>query len=168
LLEYARIGRATDDRYSEVIAGDVLVDNVLALLVPKDFTLTVSPLFAAIQLHRMPLQQILMNLIGNAIKHHHKKAGCIAVNVEDNSEYYDFAVQDDGPGIPAQFHDRIFNMFQTLKPRDQVEGSGMGLALVRKNIEVFGGVLQVESAEGQGSTFRFSWPKHQQLRRDAA
>jgi signal transduction histidine kinase len=56
-------------------------------------------------------------------------------------------------------------MFQTLRPRDQVEGSGMGLAMVRKNLELFGGTLQLESAEGQGSIFRFTWPKQQELRK---
>jgi signal transduction histidine kinase len=52
-------------------------------------------------------------------------------------------------------------MFQTLKPRDQVEGSGMGLAMVRKNIEIFGGTLKLESSEGNGSCFCFTWPKQQ-------
>jgi signal transduction histidine kinase len=110
----------------------------------------------------MPLQQILMNLIGNAIKHHDKKKGHIEVAVEDNGDGYTFTVRDDGPGIPAQFHDQVFKMFQTLKPRDQVEGSGMGLAMVRKYVQVSGGTITVESAEGQGSTFRFTWPKHQE------
>jgi signal transduction histidine kinase len=90
------------------------------------------------------------------------------VTVEDGGPYYAFAVKDDGPGIPAQFHEQIFKMFQTLRPRDQVEGSGMGLAMVRKNVEVFGGVVHLESTEGQGSIFRFTWPKQQQLRREAA
>jgi signal transduction histidine kinase len=68
-------------------------------------------------------------------------------------------VADDGPGIAPQYHEQIFKTFQTLKPRDQVEGSGMGLAIVRKNIEVFGGTLKLESSSGRGSTFRFTWPK---------
>jgi signal transduction histidine kinase len=59
-------------------------------------------------------------------------------------------------------------MFQTLRPRDQLEGSGMGLALVRKNIEVFGGTLDLESSEGHGSTFRFTWPKQQQSKGEDA
>jgi len=59
-------------------------------------------------------------------------------------------------------------MFQTLKPRDQVEGSGMGLALVRKNIDVFGGTLQLESSDGNGSLFRFTWPKRQLNKREGA
>ncbi|MGD0297460.1 MAG: ATP-binding protein [Bryobacteraceae bacterium] len=164
LLAYSRIGRATDGRYTEIISGDLLMDDVRALLSTEDFTLRVSPGFRDIQVCRMPLQQILMNLVGNAVKHHDKKKGFIDVTVEDAGEAYCFAVKDDGPGIPLRFHDEIFKMFQTLKPKDQVEGSGMGLAVVRKALEVFGGRLQLESAEGQGSTFRFTWPKQQQRR----
>ena len=162
LLEYARVGRDIDEDQGEVIGADILIDNVLALLSPNGFTINVSPNFAAIRVPRMPLQQILLNLIGNAIKHHDKQQGCIDVTVEDAGPHYAFAVRDDGPGIPARFHKQIFEMFQTLRPRDRVEGSGMGLAMVRKNIEVFGGTIQLDSAEGAGSTFRFTWPKRAQ------
>jgi len=169
LLEYSRIGRAVDERYAEVISGDALMDNILALLSPPEgFTVMVSAHFADIRVRRMPLQQILMNLISNAIKHHNKEKGCIEVTVEDSEAYYTFTVKDDGPGIPTQFHDQVFKMFQTLKPRDQVEGSGMGLAMVRKNIEVFGGTLALESSEGKGSIFRFTWPKQQQIKGEDA
>jgi two-component system sensor histidine kinase/response regulator len=164
LLEYSRIGHATDGRYEEMIEGDVLMENVMTLLSPPEgFTVKVSPDFARIRVNRMPLQQILMNLINNAIKHHDKKAGRIDVTVEDRGTVLAFAVQDDGPGIPARFQQQVFKMFQTLKPRDQVEGSGMGLAMVRKNVAVFGGTLDLESFEGNGSTFRFTWPKQQKL-----
>jgi CheY-like chemotaxis protein/anti-sigma regulatory factor (Ser/Thr protein kinase) len=105
-----------------------------------------------------------MNLIGNAIKHHDKRTSHIEVTVEDRESDFVFAVRDDGPGISAQYHEQIFKMFQTLKPRDQIEGSGMGLAIVRKHIERFGGTLSLESAEGQGCIFHFTWPKHQQSR----
>jgi signal transduction histidine kinase len=169
LLEYSRIGRASDRGHAEIVTGDVLMDNVLALLSPPaGFAVEVSPSFAGIRVCRLPLQQILMNLISNAIKHHDKKTGCIGVTVEDRGPDYAFAVKDDGPGIRAQFHDQVFKMFQTLLPRDQVEGSGMGLAMVRKNIEVFGGTLDLESAEGQGSVFRFTWPKQQKMKGLAA
>lgn len=165
LLEYSRIGRSVDERYVEIITGDALMDNVLTLLSPPEgFTVTVDPGLAGIHVRRMPLQQILMNLISNAIKHHDKKKGCVGVSVEDGETYYTFTVKDDGPGIPAQFHDQIFKMFQTLKPRDQVEGSGMGLAMARKNVEVFGGKLTLESSEGKGSIFCFTWPKQQQTK----
>jgi signal transduction histidine kinase len=162
LLEYSRVGRITDERFVEVISGDALMADVLALLSPPDgFIVRVSPSFLDIQVRRMPLQQILMNLVSNAIKHHHRRDGRIDVAVENRSTDYVFLVKDDGPGIPAQFHDQIFKMFQTLKPRDQVEGSGMGLALVKKNIETSGGTIALESSEGNGSIFRFTWPKQQ-------
>jgi signal transduction histidine kinase len=162
LLEYSRIGRVRDERFSEIITGSALMENVLTLLSPKrQFTVDVSPSFADIHVARMPLQQILMNLVSNAIKHHDKPKGHIEVTATDVGTFYRFAVKDDGPGIAPEYHEQIFRMFQTLKPRDQVEGSGMGLAMVRKNIEIFGGKVHLQSAVGQGSTFSFTWPKQQ-------
>jgi signal transduction histidine kinase len=138
LLEYARIGRATDNRYAETVRGDLLVEDVLALLSLQGFTVEVSPSFRNIEVCRMPSQQILMNLIGNAVKHHHKKTGKIEVTVKNDGDSYAFAVKDDGPGIRAQFHGPIFEMFRTLRPRDQVEGSGIGLSMVRQHIHARG------------------------------
>ncbi len=166
LLAYSRIGRKLDAEFAEQVPGNVLIQDVLSLVLPAEgFTVEVSPAFSGIEVCRMPLQQIFMNLISNAVKHHHRKEGHIKISVQPSAlglaPMLAFAVTDDGPGIAPQFHDRIFQMFQTLKPRDQVEGSGMGLAMVRKYVEVFGGAICVESAEGQGSTFRFTWPVNQ-------
>ena len=70
-------------------------------------------------------------------------------------------MSDDGPGIPAEFHKKIFDMFRTLKPRDQVEGSGMGLAVVRKLVERRGGVMQVHSnVDERGTRVVFDWLKN--------
>jgi two-component system, LuxR family, sensor kinase FixL len=161
LLEYSRIGRETDNSHVEAISGAALMENILGLLSPpQGFIVSATSTFAGIEVFRMPLQQILINLISNSIKHHDKKAGRIEVSVEDHfGAMFLFSVKDDGPGIPAQYHEQVFKMFQTLKPRDQVEGSGMGLAMVRKHVDVAGGELKLESTVGQGSTFSFTWPK---------
>jgi signal transduction histidine kinase len=74
-------------------------------------------------------------------------------------EFVEFSVRDDGPGIDPQHHQRIFEIFQTLQPRDQVEGSGIGLAIVKKSVESRGGSVWVESTRGAGTTFHFTWPK---------
>ncbi len=71
----------------------------------------------------------------------------------------EFRVRDNGPGIDPEYHARIFEIFQTLRPRDEVEGSGMGLAIVKKTIESAGGRIWVESAKGEGATFCFTWPE---------
>ena len=162
LLAYSRVGRKSDPAFVEKIAGDALMTDVLAMVsAPDSFQISVSPAFTRIKVCRMPLQQIFMNLIGNAVKHHTSESGNIQVDVEPGTVMHTFSVCDDGPGIDPRFHARIFDMFQTLKPRDQVEGSGMGLAMVRKYVELMGGRITVESAEGQGSTFRFTWPVEQ-------
>jgi PAS domain S-box-containing protein len=160
LLEYARIGKAGDERYNEIIDGDGMIADVLALLaLPKSFEVSVSSTFAAIKVNRMPLQQIFFNLLGNAIKHHDRKHGLIEIGAEEIQGRFCFTVRDDGPGIPARFHDEIFEMFHTLKPRDQVEGSGMGLAMVRRHVEHLGGTINVKSGDGRGAEFIFTWPK---------
>jgi signal transduction histidine kinase len=71
-------------------------------------------------------------------------------------------VRDDGPGIAPEFHQRIFEIFTTLYPRDQVEGSGIGLAIVKKSVESRGGSVWLESAEGEGTTVYFTWPLNDQ------
>jgi two-component system, LuxR family, sensor kinase FixL len=163
LLEYSRVGRSTDARFNEVIDGQTLMENILLLLSPPaGFEVNVAPAFAEVRVKRMPVQQTLFNLIANAIKHHDKDAGLIEVCVADEGSHYRFTVRDDGPGIAPRFHEQVFKMFKTLKPRDQVEGSGMGLAFVKKTVDYFGGDLRLVSEEGAGAAFSFTWPKEAQ------
>lgn len=106
-----------------------------------------------------PFEQILRNLLSNALKHHDLDHGVIRVETETAAnDFYAISVIDDGPGIPAKFQERVFGMFQTLKPRDELEGSGMGLALIKKIVETYGGTIEVYS-EGRGCRFTFTWPK---------
>lgn len=108
---------------------------------------------------RVELSQVFSNLIGNAIKHHHRPDGTIRVAWNNDGQAFRFAVSDDGPGIALQYYEKIFVIFQTLAPRDKVEGSGLGLALVKKIVERQGGRIWVESVVGQGTQFFFTWPK---------
>jgi signal transduction histidine kinase len=105
------------------------------------------------------LEQVLRNLIGNAIKHHDKRRGEVIVTAERVGEFVQFVVRDDGPGIPPKFHEKIFELFQTLKRRDDVEGTGMGLAIVKKLVERQNCHITVHSrGNGTGSEFHFTWP----------
>ena len=108
---------------------------------------------------RTPLQQVFMNLIGNALKHSKRSQPEVVVGVADAGEFFEFSVSDNGAGIAPEFHERIWVIFQTLEPRDIVEGTGIGLSVVRKIVENKGGRAWVESEEGKGATFRFTWPK---------
>ena len=106
-----------------------------------------------------PLEQVLRNLFSNAIKHHDRPAGRIEVSCSATDDgFWAFVVTDDGPGIPPKYHERVFEMFQTLRPRDEVEGSGMGLALVKKIVETYGGTITIASDGVRGCSMRFTWP----------
>lgn len=164
LLEYSRAGRQQDSRYQQTMPGGELMREVLMLVEkPEGFTISIAPGFDGIQLPNMPLKQIFTNLVSNAIKHNDRATGTVWVNVEDAGENYLFSVADDGPGIAPEYHDQVFKMFQTLKSRDEVEGSGIGLSIVKKHLERAGGTISVRSAPGEGCAFRFTWPKQQEL-----
>lgn len=157
ILEYSRVGRVSQLR--EQVEVSVLLSEIVDLLDPQPpFTVTIAPDMPTLLTERLPLQQVFMNLIGNALKHHDRPDGRIHIGVEPRDGFYEFSVTDDGPGISPRYHDKIFLIFQTLHARDQVEGTGVGLALVKKIIEQHGGTITVESAEGRGATFRFTWP----------
>jgi len=79
--------------------------------------------------------------------------------VSDQGAWIEVTVADNGPGIDPAYHERIFEIFQTLLPRDQVEGSGIGLTVVKKLLETRGDAIWVESAAGEGSVFHCTWPK---------
>jgi len=168
LLQYSRIGRIDDERYSEVLDASTLINDVLMLLAPpSSMRVEIPPSFDTILTNRMPLQAVFYNLIGNAIKHHDRDNGIIRLEVDETPTHYRFAVRDDGPGIPEEFRNKVFDMFLTLKPRDQVEGSGMGLALVKKTVEHVGGAITVGAEEGRGAIFTFTWPKQQEFTKAA-
>jgi len=84
----------------------------------------------------------------------------ISISARPTSDGFEFEVKDNGPGVPIEHQQRVFAMFQTLKPRDEIEGSGIGLALVKKAVESAGGTVTLESDGQHGCTFRFTWPTH--------
>ncbi len=138
-----------------------LVADIADYLAPgAGFSITYQGDIADIHTSKSPLELVLRNLINNAVKHHDRPNGQVAVTARNVGRLIEFRIQDDGPGIAEEFHGRIFEMFQTLKPRDHVEGSGMGLAIVKKTVELFGGSIGVESnAANRGATFIFTWKK---------
>lgn len=159
LLAYSRAGRKVGD-YRQTDC-DALVRDVVQLLDPPDgITVDIRGTLPTFETHPAPLEQVLRNLIGNAIKHHPGPTGTVTVSCEERADAYVFAVQDDGEGIAPEYAEKVFEMFQTLKPRDQVEGSGMGLAIVNRIVSWQGGRVWFEPPpEGRGTVFKFEWRK---------
>ena len=157
LLQYAKVGRSDDDIVS--VDTNELVRDIFDLTAEKKpIQLVLDGLLPILQTRKMPLELIFRNLIGNAIKHHHKQYGHLRISAKASGDWVEFAVADDGPGIAPEHQQRVFAIFQTLKPRDEVEGSGIGLALVKKVVESQGGEIALDSDGKSGCTFRFTWP----------
>jgi signal transduction histidine kinase len=162
LLTYSRAGRYRGEA-TVVDMNEVIARVVETVSPPEGFTISAQGHMPTLFTYAAPLETVLRNLVSNAVKHHDKPTGNISISATTGkdvaADMVEFAVTDDGPGIDPAFHDRIFQMFQTLRPRDRVEGSGIGLAVVEKIVSSVGGKIRVESAPGAGATFRFTWPR---------
>jgi PAS domain S-box-containing protein len=158
LLEYSRAGRV--HHTPEAVDLNRLLREVVDLLAPLEPSqVIVAPGLPTLRAERLPLQQIFMNLIGNGLKHAKRDDAVVEVSVREDGSHYEFTVADNGVGIPAEFQGRIWGIFQTLEARDKVEGTGIGLALVKKLVEAAGGRVWVESKPGEGAAFKFTWPR---------
>ncbi len=158
LLAYSRAGRG--ETANDLVDTRELIGE-LALLVspPQGFCIVGGETLPTLRTARAPLTQVLQNLISNAIKHHDRpENGHVWIEALALPDAIEFIITDDGPGIPERFRERVFGMFQTLKPRDEVEGSGMGLAIVKKLIERQGGKIWLgEGRTGKGLAVHFAW-----------
>lgn len=158
ILQYSRAGRVRA-AVEQVDVGLLVRDVVELLAPPAEIAVTIERGFPTITTERTPLQQVFMNLISNAIKYNRRPGATVTVSWRDAGRMYAFSVSDNGPGIEPEYHDRIFGIFQTLESRDRVEGTGIGLSVVKKTVELHGGSVTVRSALGEGATFTFEWPK---------
>jgi PAS domain S-box-containing protein len=159
IRDYARIGRYAELSGTRMSAATLVADIAATAHVPPGFSIQCDSSLGEVQVCRVPLEQILHNLINNALKHHDRDAGIVKVSVESTGPRLRFSVIDDGPGVPEEYREAIFDMFRTLKPRDETEGSGMGLALVRKIVGRMGGGCGIEPVGARGANFWFDWPK---------
>jgi signal transduction histidine kinase len=158
ILEFSRVMRVRPD--PEIVGvGELLAEIVEDLEPPPGFEVRIDTGMPTFLTQRVRLRQVFGNLLSNAFKYHHRDGGRVEVTVAEKGRFYEFGVADDGPGIPEDCHLKIFQIFQTLVPRDTQESTGIGLAIVQKIVVEQGGRVTVDSREGEGATFRFTWPK---------
>lgn len=158
VLDYSRAGRVADEPALVDLGG--LVREVIELLeIPSTARVDVAPNLPVLRSTRVPLQQVFMNLISNALKHNDKPAPAIVIGAEPIRDGWELYVRDNGPGIPRKFHAQVWGLFQTLQSRELAQSTGIGLSIVRRIVEAHGGRAWIDSEEGQGATIRFTWPK---------
>jgi signal transduction histidine kinase len=131
------------------------------LAAPENITITLENELPTIQCEPTRITQVFQNLISNAVKYMDKSQGQIKVGCVEDNGFWKFSIADNGPGIEEKHFEKIFQLFQTLAPRDNVESTGVGLTVAKKIVELYGGRIWVESKVGEGSTFFFTLPKQE-------
>lgn len=158
ILEYSRIGRAK--HAAEMIDLNVLVTQIIRTLsVPAQTTISISSTLPTLRADHARLTQVFQNLLENALKFQDKTNGMIRVSCDDTPTCWQFCVEDNGPGIAPIYHEKIFQLFQTLDVNAARKSTGIGLSVVKKIIEFYGGRIWIESEIGHGSKFVFTLPK---------
>ena len=159
LLEFSKIGMMPN--FMEDLSSRQIIADVLTVLGPqlKGLKVNVERELPIIHGDRNRLYQVFENLIQNSIKYMgDKESPMIKIGCEEKGEFHEFYVMDNGIGIAPQYHQKIFQIFQRLSDVD-VEGTGIGLAAVKKIVETHGGSIRVESEKGKGATFYFTLPR---------
>jgi signal transduction histidine kinase len=158
ILSYARIG--TEVMVKEKVEVAQMVSEILENTeVPSSVSVVVDKSLPAIYTERLPLFQVLSNLINNAVKYNDKQSGLVIVYSTEQSDHHQFFVEDNGPGIATSHQGKIFKIFQTLQERDSFESTGVGLAIVQKILDARKEKVEIYSDLGKGSTFVFTWKK---------
>ncbi|MGQ8365493.1 sensor histidine kinase [Glaciecola sp. 1036] len=156
LLEYSRMGREKQLPVRFNIRKKVL--ELLNLVdLPMGFGIRCDDV--EVTLPETPFNVVMVNLIGNAIKHHDSANANISISVKTTKRYTVITVADNGPGVPDEYKQKVFELFTTLKPRDELEGSGMGLSVVKKLVEQYQGKIEVADNSPRGTKFIISWPQ---------
>ncbi len=158
ILQYSRVGRIKE--LSVPVDLNRLIKEAADLVViPEFITFKIKGILPVIKCEETLLFQIFQNFIDNAVKYMDKEKGEINVSFIEKEAVWQFCVADNGPGIEEKYQKKVFKMFQTLKPKDETDSTGIGLALVQKIINKWGGEICLESAAGEGSRFFFTIPK---------
>jgi light-regulated signal transduction histidine kinase (bacteriophytochrome) len=153
LLEYARLRTKAKLELTNV---HEMVSDMITDIVPKSFQVELINLPTLVT-ECLKLQQVFSNLISNAVKFTPNADGQLTISAAKKNEHYEFTVRDNGIGIDPIYHDKIFEIFQTLREKDQEESTGIGLSIVKKIMEEHRETIRVESKLGQGAAFIFTW-----------
>lgn len=162
ILRYSKID-FTEEALEEIDTTPLVTDIVDLLAPPDSIAITIEENMPIISASKTKISQVFQNFISNGIKYMGKPEGAIFVSSHDLGDCWEFAIRDTGIGIEETYFDKIFKMFQTLQSRDDYESTGVGLPVIKKIVESYGGKIRVESEVGSGSTFYFTYPKEVKL-----
>jgi signal transduction histidine kinase len=156
ILRYSRSKTSQLDNLIVVDLNEIVRDVITVLDIPPHIKVLIKDRLPRVYGEPTQVYQVFQNILGNALKYNDKEQGRIEIAFVVKDSFYQFEIHDNGRGIPAKDHKTIFELFKTLGGKKQ--GTGVGLAIVKKIVESYGGKVWVESEKGQGATFFFTLP----------
>lgn len=158
-LQYSRVGLADGKRMQVNLNNFVpeIINNMVVL--PENITVKIENELPVIECEEVHIMQIFQNLLNNAIMYMDKPHGWIKIGCIEQDGFWKFSIADNGPGIEKKHFEKIFKIFQTFPSSSYFAGSGIGLTVAKKIIELYDGKIWVESKVGEGSSFVFTLPK---------
>lgn len=157
VLEYSVIDNVSRTPETNVDINILTTEILSSLQLPENITITIPYTLPIIKSDPVKIQKIFQNLINNAIQAMNKDKGEIGIEYEEKLNFWEFRIKDNGVGIAKKYHDKIFQIFQTLD--DQKKSTGIGLSIVKKVVEFYNGKIWMESQQGIGSVFYFTLKK---------
>jgi signal transduction histidine kinase len=158
ILQYSRVGRIKEPD-EKIDINVLLIEMIKHIAPPPHIEIKVQAGLPTIVGEKLKIFQVFQNLLDNAIKYNDKSHGVIEISCREHESSWEFSVKDNGPGIPRHYQEKIFQLFQTLAPKDQSDSTGIGLSLIEKIVDNWGGRIRIESEPGCGCNFLFTIPK---------
>ncbi len=158
LTDYSRISRKSESP-QPVELNKLIHATIETLEIPPAFRVIVTGCDFVFTVEKEMLIRVFIELIKNAFQHNEKKEGEINISCEEMPDEYVFTIQDDGPGIPKRLEEKAFEIFQTLKSKDDFENTGIGLPLVSRLLTNLGQRIWIDRSRSDGTTIKFSWHK---------
>lgn len=157
ILEYSRVGRLKE-QIIELDLNKLVPEAIDLVALQENIAIKIENYLPSLYAEKTRIKQLFHNLIGNAAKFMDKPQGQIRIGCQEEEDFWKFWVSDNGPGIEARYFGKIFQIFQRLSSEKESNSTGIGLAIVKKIVEMYGGKIWVESEFGNGSTFFFTLP----------
>jgi len=166
ILKYSRVGYLAEQKV-HINLNDLMPQIIDTVSAPENITIVVENELPVIESEQTRITWVFQILLSNAVKCMDKSQGQVRISCVEEDDFWKFSVADNGPGIEEELFEKIFQMFQTTEPQDKIESTGIGLSLVKKIVETYGGKIWSESKLGQGTTFLFTLPKQNCMVMDA-
>ncbi|SNZ01260.1 PAS domain-containing sensor histidine kinase [Flagellimonas pacifica] len=162
ILKYSTVNSDTLDNTS-VDINEVIREIEEIIYIPENVKIKTKKKLPSIKADKTKIHQLFQNFLSNAVVNIDKKDGLVEIDCKENKTHWEFSIKDNGVGIPKEYHEKIFQIFQSIGSNER--STGIGLSIVKKIIDRYHGKVWLESEIGEGTTFYFTLQKESKIKK---